>query len=251
MEIKEFRHFRAFTDGIDLGKLVDFLKRECEVICIVKEFGKSNREHIHSTISLKSPLSTFRDRLKKEFPTLIGNKMISMEKVREYDNNLRYCFKGRPNDYPDILYTVVDNWKDYYTRYWKQYDELHKKAEVNMGCQNDPSVNKKVRSKTFQVRLAEEILDDYEGLCKAIWFHNGYKNVAGDEVYVPQENLQHYQEYLANLLLQKMGKSYKILDDFIFERMYRGLYNTILSFCPQNLTQKSSVELLNKFRHKL
>lgn len=251
MNIGDFQHFRVFTETVDLPVFVDFLKTETDLLMIVKEFGKSNREHIHATLKLKTAKTTFLDRLKKKFPSIFGNKSYSLKPLRDFDKNARYCYKGVANDYPDILYTqhTEEEWKDYYNRYWNEFKE--NKKVVNTGCQNDSTFlvseakSKSKSSKSWLLKMCEELYDEHKPLFGSIWYHNGCKD------FEPINTLNDNQDYLANYLLKKLGGSAKNIDDIIFERMYTGMYFYILQKCPQDLTSKYASQRLNKFRHKL
>lgn len=251
MEIGIFYHFRVHTESIDLDTFVEFLKTETDLLFIVKEFGKANKEHIHSTLKLKKAKTTFIDKLKKSFPSICGNKSYSLTPVKDFDKNCRYCYKGAANDYPDILFTrhTEEEWKDYYKRYWNEFKELHK--VVNMGCQNGstlllPEAKTKTKSKTFMVKICDELWEDHRPIFGSIWYFHGCKD------YEPINTLKDNQDYLADYLLRKLGATAKNLDKFIFERLYRGLYNHILTKCQSmNLTQKVAVSMLDCFRHNL
>ena len=105
------------------------------MIIVCREFGK--REHIHSTIIPHKAKNTFREKLLKEFPCLKGNKDYSMTAVRKPEENIRYMCKGRPNDYPDILFSKYTDAeiKEFYLAYWKEHKKYEKvsSTEGNMG----------------------------------------------------------------------------------------------------------------------
>lgn len=261
MDLGEFIHFRVHTETIDLADFLEFIQTETELLMMVKEFGKHNREHIHATLQLKTAKSTFVDRLKKKFPSICGNKSYGMSAVRDFDKNARYTYKGKANDYPDILFTkhTEEEWKTYYRRYWDEFKEITK--VVNMGCQNDPTLEvkeTKSRTKPFNLKLAEELWETSKPLFFTIWFYHASQiGICLDE-YKPEgyksakHSLEESQNYIADILYKKLGSFAKNIDDVIFERMYNGLYAYILDKCPYcNLTSKKSSKMLDKFRHKL
>lgn len=254
MFLTEYLHFRVHTETIDLSDFVEFLQTETDLLMIVKEFGKCHKEHIHATLKLKTAKSTFIDRLKKKFPSICGNKSYGMTFVRDFDKNARYTYKGTPADYPDILYTkhTEAQWKDYYKRYWEEFDTLHK--VVNTGCQNGSTLMEpktKTKAKPFNLKLAEELWEDHKPLFGSIWYYHALKQGVTLEQYTPINTLEDNQDYLANILYKKLGQSAKNIDDFIMERMYCGLYAYILQKCPYDLTTAKSKNYLDKFRHKL
>ena len=96
-------------------------------------------------------------------------------------------------------------------------------------------------------KLHDKIIEDYPGLVDGIWFYEGYKS---DKII--KEDSRYYLNYLAKILYTELGQAVKNIDDFIFERLYRGLYASILVKCPdQKIIEKKSAELLGKFINKL
>ncbi len=250
-KLGEYLHFRVHTETIDLVTFVAFLKQETDLLMIVKEFGKMNREHIHATLILKTAKSTFIDRLKQKFPSIVGNKSYGLRPVRDFDKNARYTYKGSASDYPDILYTshTEEQWKTYYKRFWETFKDLHK---VNTGCQNaslckivDDEPKSKSKSTPFTLRISEELWSEHTPLFHSIWHFHGAKQ------YEPINNLASNQDYLADYVERKMGSVAKAQDQFIFERIYRGVYSYILFKCPDNITFTIAVKKLDRFRGML
>lgn len=245
MEIGDFLHFRVHTDELDLDELMKFLNEQAHIEFAVKEYGKSNREHIHACIKLKCPKQTFVDRMKKKFPVIKGNKYYGLAQLKKgYDTNARYCYKGAPNDYPDILQTVhtEEQWKAYYTAYWQEYQKLHPPVVTE-----NLVLKAKSKPKTFMEKLNERIHDEYYPLVRNLWLHYGYKDEGG----LDEHTLEYIQDYLADILLNALGKARKNIDDMIFERMYRNLYYGLLADCPKNILQSKSKEMVSKFRKNL
>lgn len=242
-KIGEFMHFRVHTDELEISELMDFLQKQTDIHFVVKEFGKSNREHIHACLVLKCAKTTFVDRLKKQFSVIKGNKYYGLGKLKkDYDTNARYCYKGKANDYPDIVYTIHDEstWKKYYTDYWEQWKQSHPVVPKEL-------LVKKEKTKTFQMKLLDEILDDYEDLVRCIWFHKGYK---GHEI-AQKIDIEKCQDHLGEILLMRLGKCAKNIDKFIFERMYKGLWFGIIAHCPQNLIKNEAPHFIDNFRNTL
>lgn len=241
--IGEFMHFRVHTDELELKDLIEFLHEQSIVHFVVKEFGQSNREHIHACLKLKCPRTTFTDRLKSKFKVIKGNGYYSLKKLKkDYDTNARYCYKGKANDYPDIIYTIhtEEQWKKYYKSYWEQFKELHPPPVSNV------VKTTRVKTRTFTQKLVDEIMEDYNGLALAIWHYKGYKSKT-----LPKEDVEYYQDYLGELLLMRLGQAVKNIDSFIYERMYKALWYGILSRCPENILKQDSKEMIQKFRHTL
>jgi len=257
MDLGNFFHFRCHTDKLDLGDLVEFLKQQTDVLCIVREFG--TREHIHSTLLLKTAKTTFIDRLKRKFPMINGNGAYSMKPVKNFDSNIRYNYKGTASDYPDILYTkhTEQEWKNFYKEWWETKQEILLKSQAITKSQEDSkssdicdfsdcqTVKKKVVSKSFTLKFCENLWKEHGQIFGAIWYFHGYKETT------PINDLEWCQDYVSDLYYRALGKAAKNIDDFIFERNYRGVYAYILEKCPMNLTAPISKSHVSKFRHKL
>ena len=261
MDLGEFYHFRCHTDGLDRDALVTYLRAECDVLCIVSEFG--TRLHIHSTIKPKTNKNTFISRLQKKFPAVVGNGSYSCGKVKNYDSNLKYCYKGTPTDYPDVLFSshTDDEIKTYYKAYWVLQDKIRKdlktrKEKTTKVTETDQSGNdivttiRKIKYRSWGMKLRDYVMTDHEPLVKSIWHHEAQLSNIKTE-YVPINNLQYCQEYLYNLFKNHLGKDVKNIDDFILERMFRGLYSSLCEACPVHITHNKNVAELDKFRHKL
>lgn len=242
----EFLHFRIHTDELELDDLMNFLNEQADIQFAVKEYGKSNREHIHACLSLKVAKQTFVDRMKKKFPVINGNGYYGISKLKKgYDTNARYCYKGKPNDYPDIIQTIhtEQEWKNYYNAYWEEYKKLHPTPVADIYVKQP-----KVKSKQFMQRVAEDVME-YHSLVHAIWQHYGYKS---DELCPPDlDTMDKCYNYLAEYLYKRLGEAVKNIDDMIFERLYRGLLASILVKCPELIYKKTATDLLDKFRKKL
>lgn len=257
--LEDFLHLRITTYGIDISILVEFLKSELDVVMIVREHPFLSNEHIHSTVKLRTSKSTFRDRLLKAFPSIQGNRSYSMKKVRKWDSNLHYCYKGTASDYPDVLYTIHewDYIKTVYREYWAiQADVLKavKARKTPLPVEGETEdlgetvvVKKRTRTLTFTQKLCNDIMNDPDkSVVHTIWhFH-------GDKQYQPTNTLEWAQDRVIVLLYRRLGEVVKNIDDFILERMMRGIYAHILAGCPtMDLIEKKAVESLKGFRHKL
>lgn len=248
----EFHHLRCFTELVDVEKLVNFLKTETDVLVIVHEISKvGHRPHIHATLRFHKAVNTFRDKFRKEFPELFGNKSYSISKVRDYESNLKYCLKGIPSDYPDVLYTTLSDAdvKQYYNEYWALQDSIlkskAKSKEVNMGCQNDPSCEstlvKKVKSKTWAQKLTKHIIDEYPLLCQGLCQHRSGMNVDYDLLH----------ESLTGIILEHLGKESKNLDEFILIRLYNGQLNAIIEQTGDDVAKRNfKKDLSQKIKSK-
>lgn len=249
--MEEFYHFRCFTESIVLEDLVNFLKTETDVLIIVFEVSHgSHKEHIHATLKFRKAINTFRDKLRKQFPSIFGNKSYSIQKVKNYDSNIKYCCKGKANDYPEVLFSTLSDAeiKQYYTEYWElQNSILKSKAksnEVNMGCQNDsslPIVKTKVKTVTWSEKLTKHIIEEYAGLCQGfVDYHRGVK--------VDYDVLH---ETLVGIILERLGKVSKNLDEFILIRLYNAQLNAIIQQCGDDKSKSNfKKELAGKIKLK-
>lgn len=253
MDIAEYYHFRCFTETIVLDDLVTFLKEQSNVLLIVFEESKiTHRPHIHATVRFPKAVNTFRDKLRQKFPNLFGNKSYSICKVRDYDSNLKYCCKGKPSDYPEVLYTSLgnDEIKQYYNEYWQVQDSILKakaksKDEVNMDCQNDPllivEAKSKVKSLTWSEKLTKTIIRDYPLMCDGFVQYHNNKSVDYDLLH----------EGLTGVILEHLGKHSKNLDEFILIRLYNAQINAIIQQCGDDGAKRNfKKELSQKIKHK-
>lgn len=251
MEIGDFLHFRVHTDELDLGLLLEFLTEQTHIDFVVKEYGKSNREHIHACIKLKCAKQTFIDRMKKKFPIIKGNGYYGLGKIKkDYDTNARYCYKGTASDYPDILKTVhtQEQWKNYYNEYWKIYTEIHKPKVMATEQATSLLLKAKTKTKTFTEKLLDELIEDHDPIVQALWYYKGYKQ---DPKKPPPITYSELQNWVADYLLRKLGKNGKAIDKFIYERIYKSLWFGLLTHCPQNLTSEAATHMLDNFRNTL
>lgn len=164
MECKEVGlwHFRVHFGEYDYVDIVKFMTDNADVACSVLEKDDCNRPHIHTVITgFKQTQSTFRQKFKKLFPKIDGNEGYALHKKDDIDAQLRYCMKGPSIDkQPFILVCRKDvNSVELHEAYWKEFMRLRTQNKgVNMGCQNDPSLNTKAKSKTWTERTYEEIM---------------------------------------------------------------------------------------------
>lgn len=237
MSLGEFYHFRCFTESIDRDELVTFLKEQATVLLAVfEESHTTHRPHIHVTLQFPKSVNAFRDKLRQKFPSIFGNKSYGISKVRDYESNLKYCCKGKPNDYPDVLYTTItdDMIKQYYNEYWAVQDSILKakaksNVEVNTGCQNDPSTKEKVRSQTWSEKLHKTIVNDYPLLCQGIVQYHSGQSVDYDLIH----------ETLTGIILENLGKHAKNLDEFILIRLYNAQLNAIIQNCGDEKSKRN------------
>lgn len=222
---------RCFTDNINIDNLVEFLKKETNVLLIVFEVSHGgNRPHIHATIEFKNAVNTFRDKLRKEFPELFGNKSYSISKVRDYDSNIKYCLKGKANDYPHVLYTTLldEDVKQYYYEYWKLKQTIcNNKKEAELKTQKSSECcdegyeapKKKPKVLTWSLKLKKYIKDNHPDIVhKYITYFNSYKC----------DDYAKLQDQLVEIILDHLGRDAKNLDDFIICRFYNAQVNSII-----------------------
>jgi len=235
----EYHHLRVFTENVDLDKLVDFLKQNTDVLCIVSEISKiGNRPHIHSTIRFKKSISQFRDNFRKEFPQLFGNKSYSINPVRNYDSNIKYCLKGKANDWPDVLYTSLTDLevKQYYNEYWQMNDMLLKaksKKQQDLLPESESKdiviVKQKQKAIPWSVKLTNYIMKEYPLLCSGIVDHLNGADVNYDILH----------ETLTGIILEHLGETSKNLDEFILIRLFNAQINAIIKKTGDPSSQKA------------
>lgn len=230
----EYHHLRVFTENTNLTKLVDFLKQNTDVLCIVSEISKlGHRPHIHATIRFKKSINQFRDNFRKEFPQLFGNKSYSISAVKNYDSNIKYCLKGKANDYPDVLYTSLSDLevKQYYNEYWAMMDGILKSKAKSKEpsslplseSESNPDnaiviVKQKQRAIPWATKLTNFIIKEYPLLCSGIVDHLNGADVNYDLLH----------ETLTGIILEHLGQASKNLDEFILIRLFNAQINAII-----------------------
>lgn len=231
-------HLRVHTQYLgEIPKFIDFLKTKTDLHLVVRENGsKEKREHLHTLLTPKKTLSTFRQQLLKEYPLVKGNGAYSLELVKNEESIVRYCCKGEDNKMPDVIFNSSIDIENEHKLYWEKNTELKQVSGVNMGCQNGSP--KKVKVPTWTERVYNEIMEQFEPQVNTI--------IAYQDLYKPTENevkiMLESKKVIFRYFMKCMGKSVKKLDDVIIRQMFNGIINAII---------QSNEEAGNKYADKM
>lgn len=87
---------------------------------------KANREHVQGWVRTELSQQTFRARIKRMFPGVVGNKGYSVRVVRDFDAYSDYVLKGTPTDVATVVAHHCVQMSDEYLaaahrRYWSKH----------------------------------------------------------------------------------------------------------------------------------
>lgn len=233
--MSELWHLRVHLEDYTSEEIYYFLVKCCEVILCVYE-SHNNRPHIH--VLFKETLvtkSTIIQKLVKQFPKIKGNGMYSCSKTDKLkkkgvgDDEKAKCYlcKGTDKDtLPNVVGKTQIDIQQYHNDYWLYNTALKASNEVNMGCQNDPSLLVKAKSKTksWSEKVYEEMQKMYESEVNTIKLY--YRDVKPSD-----ELVKLYDESRRALfrhMMKSLGKNVKKINENIIKDLFNGFINAIV-----------------------
>lgn len=216
-------HFRLHYEDCSLNEIVDFMKSRAEVVVIVKEIA--SRPHIHAVITrFNQTKSTFVQQFLNKFPMFNGNGSYSCSKKNDLEAQIRYCCKGQSKETdPEVLHCIETiDWRVYHEKYWEENLLLKAKSEeVNKGCQNDPSLVLKVKSKTWTEKVYDELHVQFpEHIITIQTFQLLYKPTDKErQVY------EDSRKVIFRYVMKAFGKSAKKISNRIIQEIFDGFIN--------------------------
>lgn len=178
-----------------------FESQEVDKLLVCREGGDDVRPHVHILVWYRKTMSTFRQRFKKQYPLLDGNKDYQMKKVEDNDvipTENYICKANSVDDFPEVVSMIGytgDDVKLFHQRYWELNKELKKKKE-----------EKKKAKPQWIARVGEYLKDKYGE--KRVWSYNSIDvNIIGNNV------------------LEHMSYDAKSLDQFVYKRLTLGVLN--------------------------
>lgn len=249
--MSELWHLRIHLGEYKSEEIYNFLVTCCDVILCVFE-SHNNRPHIHTlfkeTLVTKS---TVIQKLVKQFPSIKGNGNYSCSKTDKLkkkgvgDDEKAKCYlcKGEGSEtLPVIIGDTKIDYKQYHADYWLANSVLKAKSEVNMGCQNDPSLFVKAKSKTksWSEKVYGEMLEIYEVEVNTIILYY-------DDVKPSDELIRLYDEsrrILFRYMMKCLGKNVKKINENIIRDLWQGFLNAILQG-HESAGEKYSDKLFN------
>lgn len=223
-------HLRVHTNVLpDVSEFVTFLQSKTILVLVVKEVGsKEKKEHLHIVLKPKKTVSTFRQQLLKQYPSIKGNGSYSLEQVKDYQKMIRYCCKGDDGQKPNVIFNSDINIEEEHKQFWLKNAELKTEANgVNMGCQNDPPIVKKVKTLTWTEKVAQEIKNEFESECMVIQnFQLLYKPTEKETL-----DYNESRRMIFRYVLKRFGP--KKINDNIIRDAYNGFINDIIHQNPE------------------
>lgn len=244
---KDYYHLRIHYEDSMLKDIVSWIKDNSSLVLIIRELYAS-RNHVHCVLQMKNVgLSRFRQNLLSAFPALKGNGSYSLKVVRKtIEEMLQYLCKGEnsetPPDIVDYGTLDIDAIMSYHIEYWKVNANLMK-IEVNTGCQNDPSIppKKKTKTKTWSEKTFDELmLMEHE-----IDMIRLYELLTKPTDYEKAE-YEKAKRALFGHVMKCLGKAVKKLNDNIIKDLWNGFYNAII-----HTDEESSSKYVDKLYARL
>jgi len=216
-----FVHSRITSEDDDLlNKVVLWVRSNAKCILAVKEISKEGKKHIHVMSEFSKTVSTFGQRLTKEFPNLKGNGSHSTKEFKEsYDQNLRYLSKGTKDNSPVVLFTTLElnEIEDAHKRFWieqqKWLTEHGVKPEDKTKKERQPNFIEKVL-----IKIPEPLKLSYVAL------QAGYKSSDYEKSLLEQD-----RHAIMDICIACLGKYAKTCDDLIVTRLINGVFLKIVT----------------------
>jgi len=240
--IMVFVHSRITSEDDDLlDKVVLWVRSNAKCILAVKEISKEGKKHIHVMSEFSKTVSTFGQKLTKEFPNLKGNGSHSTKEFKEsYDQNLRYLSKGTKQNSPVVLFTTLElnEIEDAHKRFWieqqKWLTEHGVKPEDKTKKQREPNFKEKVIAQLPQGTAAA-----YSAL-QSIYHPSDYE----------MQELSKVKNIIIYTTIRCFGKYAKDLDDNIITRSINGVLLKCVTDYGHESEQKVMIErIANRSSH--
>jgi len=214
-----FVHSRITSeDDVVLNSVILWIRSNAKCILAVQEISKEGKKHIHVMSEYSKTISTFGQKLLKDFPNLKGNQSHSTKEFKEsYDHNLRYLCKGEISGKKNpvrVLFTSLDInvIEDAHERF---YDE-QKKWLTEHGVKPE---DKKPRTKVLNFK-EKVILQLPVGVAATFSTLQSIYNPTDYEV----NELCKVKKEIMDTCFQCMGQYAKDCDDNIMSRLVNGVF---------------------------
>jgi len=212
-----FVHSRITSeDDVVLNSVILWIRSNAKCILAVQEISKEGKKHIHVMSEYGKTISTFGQKLLKEFPQLKGNQCHSTKEFKEsYDHNLRYLCKGEMSGkknpvrvlFHSLSETVIE---DAHERFWDE----QKKWLTEKGVK--PEDKKKKRQPNF---IEKVMLELPVGVASAYSALQALYKPSDFEI----EDLVKTKKLIIDTCLQCLGQYAKVCDDNIITRLINGV----------------------------
>lgn len=264
MPLLRLRVSNELTDFlIEVAIWCDKLDGSRVTVCC-EEISKKGVKHIHLVTNYDKSTATFRRQFTKQFPQLVGNKCLSVSEADSSEEiNNRYVCKGPSADkLPTILLANITHEQivEHHTEFWKNNLKYCHEQTLQRITEQNHIHKEKTKKKSWMEKITEEFIKShnipkpivekvteelYSGLSytkhvgsrEVEWIQPTYvHSVNGEIMYIKKltynkTDMKIIQKYI----MKKLGKSAKILDEFVVKRMCLGLLNALCDGEDQDL----------------
>jgi len=214
-----FVHSRVTSeDDVVLNSVILWIRSNAKCILAVQEVSKEGKKHIHVMSEYSKTISTFGQKLLKEFPNLKGNQSHSTKEFKEsYDHNLRYLCKGEISGKKNpvrVLFTslTINEIEDAHERFWDE----QKKWLTEHGVKPEDK-KKKIRAPNFKEKVIAQLPVGVAAAFSSL-----------QSMYKPSDyelaEFEKVKKIIMDTCFQCMGQYAKDCDDNIMSRLVNGIF---------------------------
>lgn len=194
-------HLRLTVSTQFIESFEGFLKQLASKYLCVFEISKEGVEHYHLHFMYMKTMSTFRQKMLKEFASLKGNSQYAMAETEDEKAHDRYICKGVDNQtLPVVKYSSA-------LKYTEEYVKLMHTAYWEINKEIKQVSTKRCKTETFMEYVLKQ-----ESITSI--------NTSIDMTMIRR------QIYMC--VMKCLGQKSKILDESIIRRMVNGVMNVII-----------------------
>lgn len=243
-----FVHSRITSeDDVVLNSVILWIRSNAKCILAVREISRDGKKHIHVMSEYAKTVSTFGQKLLKQFPNLKGNQSHSTTEFKKsYDENLRYLCKGEiagKKSPVTILYSSLEQsvTEDAHKRFWEEQENF---KTIN-GLTNDAVLKKKSKQVPFIEKVVNSlpvgVAETYSAL-QSLYKPSDYE----------RHQLEETKDVIIDTTIMQMGQLSKVLDDNILTRMINGvLLKCVTDYGKPEEKKAMCKRLRNRVGHNL
>lgn len=191
------------------------------VYIAVEEVGtEGERKHAHIICEYQLTHANFIKKFSEveNFKKLTGNKCRSIKEMRSsLEVNMEYaCKSTKLGVHPTVLFMSItqDDMVEHHIQYWGKYGRL-KEAKLEEFRKIPEKESKiKVKKETWFEKICDEFIEDV-GIRTFRWIQTDI-------------------DFITDYVLRRLGRSRKIVDEFIVKRFVMGLYNHVVVHSNEN-----------------
>lgn len=209
------------TFAVHLSDILEYFDDEAYDILVTEEVGtKEQNPHIHFVVVYEKTLSTFRQRLVKQFPFLKeGNKYYSIKEIpkEELDPAIRYICKGLgPLQYPQVWRNTMNiDTVDAHKRYW----EIFEKTKTEKANKANKTVIEFVTMDSIGLSTPKKKI--------VPWLTKIVQELAVDGELEKLTYVKDVMSYVYKYMLKRLGDDVKQADGSIIRKLVIGAVNSL------------------------